>query len=356
MQGDIPDWVIRTSHAARTVVESWYDGQLVADDIPLDAGTLEVTADANVPGRLDLTFPSEWAPKQHTDPLGIYGQRLIVRQVLTVGQDEWTVDLGQYRVQGWDHQAPAVSVEALSLEQVILDYRFNAPYKRPSGATFASTLKAMCKGLIPVDTSAVTDRSLPAGLADDWEEDRMAAVRSLATNWPADLRVDPDGVLVASPERTVQGTPHVTWTHGEADAYITVGGNALRDEVYNAVVARGEKADGTPVQATAVDDNPASPTYFYGPYGRRQRFYESPLITTVAQARTAAETVLRREQRRTAIVTVTTPPDPRVELLDTARVTLETGATFTGLVTGISLPLTAVEGPATYDVAVEVAA
>lgn len=355
MRDDIPGWVLLESHSVRTVIDSYFDGEVIAEDVPLDSGVMEVTADSNVPVRLDLTFPSEWAPRTQADPLAVYGQRLVVRQVIGIGNDEWTVDLGQYRVQGWDHEAPAVSVEALSLEQIIADYRFDSPYKRPGGATFAGQLGAICKGLLPVDTSALTNRSLPASLTTDWTEDRMAAVRAVQTNWPCDLRVDEDGVLVATPVRTVAATPDVEWQHGEANAYITTGGAGLRDDIYNAVVARGERANGTPVQATVVDDDPTSPTYFYGPYGRRQRFYESPLITSVSEAQAAARSVLRKERRRAATVVVTAPPDPRVEMLDTARVTLADGTTYTGLVTDISLPLTPLEGPATYTVGIEVA-
>lgn len=349
---DAPDWVLRETHSVRTVVSAEYDGETLADDLLLDAGTLEVTADANVPGRLDLTFPSTYAPTSWRDPINIFGQRLTLRQVLSVGPHSWVVPLGTYRIQAFDHRAPAMSVEALSLEQLIADYRFNSPYQRPSGATFASTLKALCKGLLPVDTSAMVDRPLPATLTTDWEEDRLSAVRSIQTNWPCDLRVDSDGVLKASPERTVKDEPDVTWTHGEDDAYVALGGSALRDDIYNSIVARGEKPDGSPVQATVVDDDPRSPTYFYGPYGRRQRFYESPLITTVAQAKSAAQTVLARERRRTNLVVVEAPPDPRIEVLDTARVTTDTGRTYIGQVVSIELPLTAVEGAATYEVAV----
>lgn len=353
MRDDVPAWVIHETHSVRTFVDAVRDGETIAEDIPLDAGTLEVTADANVPGRLSLSFPSLWAPTKATDPLAVYGQRLTIRQVLKAGAEEWTVDLGQYLIQAWDHEQPSVDVEALSLEQRIADYRFSTPYRRPGGATFAGQLGAICKGVLPVDTSAMTNRSLPASVTEDWEEDRLGAVRAIQTNWPCDLRVDEDGVLVATPERTVASTPDVEWTHGEANAYVSTGGNGLRDEMFNAVVARGENANGSPVQASAVDDDPSSPTYFYGPFGRRQRFYASPLITTRDEARAAARTVLKRELRRSAQVTVTAPPDPRIEMLDTARVTLDDGQTFTGLVTDISLPLTPLEGAATYTIGIE---
>lgn len=338
-------------------MSAWRDGEQLAEQVPLDSGQIDWTADGQIPGRLDLTVPSPWAPRAVTDALAVYGQRLLVQQTITLADGETAaVTLGWWLVQGWQHAPPAVAVEGLSLEQLIADYRFTSPYRRPSGATFAGELRAMLSGVLPVDASAVADRGLPASLTQDWEEDRLAAVRALGSNWPVDLRVDDDGVLVATDQRQVVDPAHVTWRHGTADAYVTIGGGGLRDDMFNAVVARGEKPNGTPVQATVVDNDPNSPTHYYGPFGRRPRFYESPLIATKDQARATARTMLRRELRRTATVTVEAPPDPRVELLDTATVVDELGVARTGLVTRISLPLTVNDGAAQYEIGVERAA
>lgn len=352
MRDTVPDAVIRESHRAYTRVTSWRDGEPLAD-IPLDSGELQLTAGANIPGRLDITAPGDYAPRDYTDPLAMYGQRLALESVIVdpAGR-EYRTPLGWYLIQGWDHDPPGVDVEALSLEQIVADYRLTTPYQAPAGATFASTLRSLLAAFGPVDTSALTDRALPSGFGEDWVEDRLAALRALATSWPAHIRFDDDGVAVAEPPRTVADVPDVEWVHGERSAYVTVGGSGLRDELYNAVVARGQKDDGTPIQAMARDTDPASPTYYLGPFGRRPRFYESPLITTRDQAVSAAATVLARELRRSAVVVVTAPPDPRVELFDTAAVTLDDGRRYRGQIVELTLPLTAAEGPATYTVGI----
>lgn len=351
MRDTVPEEVITADHRVVTRLSSWRDGEILAGDIPLEEGVLEVTGDAVVPGRLDLSLPQTVAPSRWSDPIGTYGQRINVEQVITAASGEYTVNLGWYLIQGWEHVFPNVEVEALSLEQLIADYRFQQPFSSSASDTYGQVLGRLVKGLLPLDTSAMTDRSVGAQITQD--EDRAAAVNNVRTDWPADIRVDDDAVLVATPPAEVKATPDRSFRHGEADAFVSIGTSSLRDEVFNAVVARGEKPDGTPVQAVAVDEDWASPTYYYGPFGRRNRFYSSPFITSVAQARSAAQRVLRRELRRAALVNVIAPPDPRLEVGDTIAVTTAGGTTVKGLLADISLPLVANMGPATYGVQVD---
>lgn len=87
----------------------------------------------------------------------------------------------------------------------------------------------------------------------------------------------------------------------------------------NVIVARGEPQDGsTPVQATAIDDDPGSPTYAgtgpgTSPYGRVTRFFASPLLTTVAQAQAAADTIRDQHIGQGATYTLVRPFDPTVD-------------------------------------------
>jgi hypothetical protein len=90
----------------------------------------------------------------------------------------------------------------------------------------------------------------------------------------------------------------------------------------NVIVARGEPQDGsTPVQATAIDDDPSSPTYAgtgpgTSPYGRVTEFYSSPLLETVAQAQAAANTILARKVGAGATYTLVRPYDPTISAGD----------------------------------------
>lgn len=86
----------------------------------------------------------------------------------------------------------------------------------------------------------------------------------------------------------------------------------------NVIVARGETQDGTaPVQATAIDSDPSSPTYAgtgpgTSPYGRVTEFFASPLIRTQAQCQSAADTILANRVGAGATYTLVRPYDPTI--------------------------------------------
>ena len=94
----------------------------------------------------------------------------------------------------------------------------------------------------------------------------------------------------------------------------------------NVVVARGEPQDDTtPVQAVAMDTDPSSPTYAgtgpgTSPYGRVTYFYSSPLLLTVAQAQSAANTILAENVGAGATYALTIPYDPTITAGDVISV------------------------------------
>lgn len=94
----------------------------------------------------------------------------------------------------------------------------------------------------------------------------------------------------------------------------------------NVIVARGESQDDTPpVQAVAVDSDPSSPTYAgtgpgTSPYGRVTEFFSSPLLETVEQAQSAANTILAGYVGAGATYTLVRPYDPTISAGDVVSV------------------------------------
>lgn len=94
----------------------------------------------------------------------------------------------------------------------------------------------------------------------------------------------------------------------------------------NVIVARGEAQDGTePVQAVAIDSDPSSPTYAgtgpgTSPYGRVTEFFSSPLLETVEQAQSAANTILAGYVGAGATYTLVRPYDPTISAGDVVSV------------------------------------
>jgi hypothetical protein len=91
---------------------------------------------------------------------------------------------------------------------------------------------------------------------------------------------------------------------------------------YNKVIATGEgTGNDVPVQATAIDDDPASPTFYLGPYGTVTYRFTSPLILTVEQAQQAADAMLRQVKGATEAVEIDVVPMPAIEPGDVVTVT-----------------------------------
>src|SRR5690606_3912663 len=130
-------------------------------------------------------------------------------------------------------------------------------------------------------------------------------------------------------------------THGRDGVLVSMARELSRDGVYNAVGARGEGADTeVPIQAVVVDSDPRSPTYWHGPFGKVPRFYSSPLITDVAQAASAAASLLRKSLGLPYGVSFGTIVNPALEPFDPIRVTYP-GRVERHIVETLTIPLTA---------------
>lgn len=92
-------------------------------------------------------------------------------------------------------------------------------------------------------------------------------------------------------------------------------------QAFNGVTVIGSYPGSIPVQATAWDVNPGSPTYYLGPFGPRP----APPLTsstaqTVSQCLAAAQALLPSVLGLSRSLTITTIPDPTVREYDTVIV------------------------------------
>lgn len=312
-------------------VESWRNGDLVADDVPVETAEEEGDRSARIPQRVRLTVPRmadgfNWSPGSDADhPLASNGQQIHVKLgVGTVGGMLEYFQRGVFLINDTSVDGDTVTVEALNLLALVDEARLVSPYQ-PSG-TIGSTLRGLIEPALTADlTSAPTDRSVPTGA--NYDEDRLGAVLELLDAWPADAVVAETGYLSVTSPSTSQTTV-LTLTDGAGGTAVRVNGSSSREGGFNVVVARGTASDGGQIQGVAYDQS-SNRAYlsawspFPVPY-----FYASPLLTTVAQCTAAAQTVLARLRRSAgASFTVEMRPDPRLQLGDVIE--LETDG-FTG--------------------------
>lgn len=318
--------VVQRSHTVTMRAESWLDGELLADDIPINAGGEERDRSLTVPERITLTVPRrdrgfDWDPGAAPDhPLAAYGQRLRISYGVGVGRGTEWINRGWFLITDTEPDADSVGVQCEGLLTLVEEAKFVAPFQ-PSG-TLVSTVRSLVEPALTVAfDGTLVDRSVPVGM--EWDDDRMGALNEVLDAWPAVPRVTEDGFLQIEP-LVDSTTPVLSLTDGDGGTVVRWLGNSSRDGAFNVVVAQGEDVDGNQIQGVAYDTDSDSPYRFGGPFSPLPVPYvfSSPLMTTVAQCRQAAQTTLAR-LRRTAsrMLTVTMLPHPGLMLGDVVAVT-----------------------------------
>jgi hypothetical protein len=333
-------------------VDSWLGDELLAEDIPVDAGSEDSDRSLNVPERVVITVPRvadgfNWSPTSDTHPLAAAGQVLKVSLGIGVGSStlEW-FQRGEFLItESEETDQGTVEVTCAGLLTLIQEANFVAPFQ-PTG-TIVSTLRALVEPAVTVDVdSAPTDRSVPVS-AVNWDSDRLGSLYELLDAWPAVALMNEQGYLEVLPDTvpvTGDAVRHFTDQPGTTDVLPTVVsavGASTRDGGFNIVVASGYAADGSEVRGIAYvsggpwdyGDGPANPLPV--PFG-----YSSPLMTSNAQCDAAAQTVLRRKMRQAVQrrFTVTCSPDPTLQLGDPVLLTNDEVTALLCTVEALTLP------------------
>jgi hypothetical protein len=293
---------LRGSHRAPAQAYVVAAGQTGTDptgtEIAIIGGDVQADATAAIRATLQLTTSTAF-PERASDDLAPYGNEIFVRRGIAFGggRVEW-VSLGYFRIhsveQDDDPDAP-VRIAAQDRMAGIVEARLITPRQFAAATLYGSVVDDLVTEVYPwatIEWDDTTDgdalgRSLIA------EEDRWQFLDDLVTSRGKIWYWDHRGVLMI---RTAPDVDEPVWevNAGASGVLIAVSRDLSRDGVYNAVVASGEALDTTePPRAVAVDDNPLSPTYWEGAFGKVPRFYSSPFITTTDQAQATANAMLR---------------------------------------------------------------
>jgi hypothetical protein len=137
---------------------------------------------------------------------------------------------------------------------------------------------------------------LPEG-TDPW-----AAARKIMEGIGWEMFFDWDGQVVMRPvldPNSTQLTSSWTYAEGTDSTLLGLVRGFSNEEAFNGQIVTGENtANGFPARGQAWDEDPTSPTWYQGPYGRVPEFVTLETVRTDAQATTAA--VARLNQRKGA--------------------------------------------------------
>lgn len=346
---------IRGPHQMTARIEVWVAGVQVNPALAYTDGEVTFDAERDVRGSLSATlqlFDRDLATDPLTEdrPLDIYGQELRpFRGVRYPDGTEEEVPLGRYIVDGFDYatRQTEVRVNATDHSLFVSDDRFLSP-RNPTSAPMAKDyIQTLITETLPTATFTTADwDTAPTTTVPDstvWDEDRWKACRELALSLGRDLYPGRDGVwrLAEIGDPNNLAIP-VAWTvdTGPMGVLLQAQSSESREPIYNAVVARGESNGETPpVQAVAYHTDSESPARWGGPFGKKPRFYASPLLLDVDMCQKAADTLLARYLGVDRKLGLSTVPNPALDPGDVIDLVGERGTHDRYLVTSLGIPL-----------------
>lgn len=321
---------LRGSHQAFTraqVLSSYQTGVAPVGGVEIGIidGAISQDGKADVRSSVELTTPGgvNVFAQRPTDLLTPYGNELFIEcgVKLSNGSAE-VVSQGYFRIDNVEQSnAPhgVIRITAYDRMKGIVDARLTAPLSFSAGTTVSSIFSTLILDIYPSATIEFADSAFASSTLTSTqiaEEDRFEFLNNIVTSNGSIMYWDYRGVLVIkpSPDPTTS-----VWEVNAGENGVLVNSTRIvsREGVYNGVVALGESVNDTPpVRALVVDNNPSSPTYWFGNFGKVPRFFSSSFIVTVAQATSAAEGILKKTLGLPNSVNFSSISNPALEPLD----------------------------------------
>lgn len=299
----------------RPVSDRWADGitssgQLAVEvyplsdpdnKLPLTAGSVTLDITAEVRGRCDLSFESpELIPTDADSLLAPYDTELQVARGLVYPDGERElVSLGIFRPEEVEieesGQGVQIKVQGLDRSQRIIDASFEDPYVIEGGTDYLEAMRVGLAQAYPEIAFNFIERThLTPTLNGEEGDNRWQFFSDMAEAIGCELYFDNDGKSALRPIATTHVDPVAEIIEGAEGVTVASLLSATkqwsRTDTHNRWIVTGDNPDteGEPPRAVATDDDPASPTRYGGPFGRKPDFYSSSFITTPEQAADAA--------------------------------------------------------------------
>ncbi|MGW6531483.1 DUF5047 domain-containing protein [Streptomyces venezuelae] len=332
------------SHTVATRVQLFLTtGQVV--DIEHTGGS--VTVDRSQAIRRTCTVTSadvSLIPRTPADMLATYGARLRIARGVEYGDGSTELaPLGVFRLDSVDGDVTdgPVTLQGKDLSVVVAEDRLTEPY-RATGTVVGAVAALIQRSIPDADViSQIVDAPIGARTFDT-DADPWAGAQEIAAAAGAEVYPNADGVFVISqlPDLAT-ATPVWAVEAAEGGVYIKADRGMTSANVFNGILARGENTEenAPPVQYLATDDDPSSPTFWGGPFGRRPKVISSSTLTTVNACAQAATLELAKAKAPNASGDVTSLPNAALEPGDVIRVTHPDGTKELHQVASFSVPL-----------------
>lgn len=325
------------SHGVTARVEVLSGTRVLADLLVTD-GSVKMDESADTRRSVSCTLgdaTGTLTPSGLSDVLSPAGNELRVWRGITVPGLTEEVPLGVFGIADVDITADIVGGVQIGLTgfdraKRVSEARFDTTYVIAAGTNYSTAIQALIRSRLPMTVTFLfedTVATTPA-LVFNVGDDPWKAAQDMARSIGCEVFFDGLGrcVMRSVPD---PDTAPVVWTYAEGPQAIILSGRKklTREGTYNGVIASGESSaitnqSSAPVTATVWDDNPFSPTYYLGSFGKKPRLYSSPFITSPVQALSAARAILRSSLGLAEDVAFTSVVNPAHEPGDVVSISL----------------------------------
>jgi len=317
------------------------DGTLLAEDVPVQTGSVSAQLQSRVTRSATFTLSAEWMPLTSADVFSPH--RAIVQISAGVGypngdRDLFPVFTGRvYSARLGADGEVTFRADDLAADVVVDD--FEQPYASQQGASAVAEIRRMISDAYPhavFGPDDVDDASVPRLV---WDDDRGKALDDMASVLEARWYTLGNGSFVVRrlgyDGITVLGslTDGPTGTLTSADIEVTA------DGVYNSVVVLADRLDGdTPIRAVERNLNAVDPYVYGGDFGKRVLKLRLQTATTPNEAQRAARSQLAAHGALVRQWEMDCVPDYRIEPGDTLDVSWR-GLRDTQIIDSVTYPL-----------------
>lgn len=354
MRSDIPD-LTGGALSWYTTADIIHSGRTLVRGVPVEAGTLTVVAEQDVPDRVSgLALPFSHGddvldPRRPGAKLGVHGHRLAltvhVRDLYS--GESFSLAVAHVVVTKVKPDESRLSVDAEGVLSLVSRHKNGAPTvstARSAREVIAQILSEDGVGLFVA--GAVGNAQLPPGFMVG--DDRLGTCAELARSIPAVIvpRGDSKAGLVPAPAGT-RIDPVIQWSDGSGGALVDAPAEFTREGIVNHVVALvgGQDEDGQTVEKERHEFAIRSGRLSVDTFGYVTKTFTDDSVRTLVQAQAIAEAEFAKSMTRGQNTEVTlATPDLRVELWDPARATTADGTQVTGRIVAYSLPLSSAAG------------
>lgn len=358
---------IRQSGRRKTVVDVYYDGQVVAENLPVSGGSIRVELDSDIrrSGEITLADP-RLVPTFANDTLSPLGAEIKVRQgmVYPNGTEE-LIPLGVFRldVTNWSDASGAIPRVQMFDRSKAMQVDIGSPHSRSGWWASEVILEFIeffypslatpdpnAPGLPPTSFAAVfdfpgvIDYRLPGGHI--WESGTYwELISELAANMGCQLYFDVHGHPKVRPFPVLDQNTHATdavLTVGVGDDGILVDADHTysREGVFNSVLVVGlTPVNGAAPVYQAFNNTPGSPLRWGGPFGRVTKRIDDSTLRTAAQCKARADVELRKYTGAAYSIDFTAVPNPALDVGDIILAEYLNDTQELHLVSNLTIPL-----------------